>query len=268
MVKIGSKEITHIYQGSNLITDDNSNTKDIKLGNKPVNFVYQGNELLYPNPIKDGLVLYYDMKATRNDSQYKSTLKDISGNNSDALLENFNYTSESGYSEKGLKFDGVDDYISSVNSIKRNSKDISIEIAIDDLDKSQNWQYLVSLGNKSDYNYISVLIHYTQVDVHINNNTGIQHDYYTIENDAKHIIVTLTGDENIEQKVYIDGTLTPINVGEIKSNISVMDNELEFYKPSNNENKTSMKSLRLYDRILTDQEVQQNYQLEKERWGL
>lgn len=240
----------------------------VKLGDKNIPFVYQGNELLYPNPVKDGLALYYDMKGTSNNSQYKSTLKDISGNNSDAALENFNYTSESGYSEKGLKFDGVDDSISSVNSIKRNSKDISIEIAIDDLDKSTNWQYLVSLTHESNDNFMSVLIHYFQVDVHINNDAGIQHAYYSIKKDAKHIIVTLTGDENMEQKVYIDGTLTAINGGEIISNISVMDNELEFHKPSNNENKTSMKSLRLYDRILTDQEVQQNYQLEKERWGL
>lgn len=240
----------------------------VKLGNKNMPFIYQGSELLYPNPVKDGLVLYYDMKATSNNSQYKSTLKDISGNNSDALLENFNYTSESGYSEKGLKFDGVDDYISSVNSIKRNSKDISIEIAIDDLDKGTNWQYLVSLRSKNNNNSIGVLIHYDQLDVFINNDMGSQNAYYALEDDSKHITLTLTGDKNIEQKVYIDGTLKPLNGGEIASNISVMDNELEFHKANNNKNKASMKSLRLYDRILTEQEVQHNYQLEKERWGL
>ena len=35
----------------------------VKLGDKNIPFIYQGNELLYPNPVKDGLVLYYDMKA-------------------------------------------------------------------------------------------------------------------------------------------------------------------------------------------------------------
>ena len=240
----------------------------VKLGDKNIPFIYQGNELLYPNPIKDGLVLYYDMKGTSNNSQYKNTLKDISGNNSDAVLENFNYTSESGYSEKGLKFDGVDDYISSVNSIKRNSKDITIEISLDDLDKKQNWQYLVTLKNKNNSYYIGVLIHYEQVDVYINNNVSIQHSYYTIKNDEKHIVVTLTGDEEIEQKVYIDGKLMPLNGGEITSNISGMDNELVFHRTNNDKNKSSMKSLRLYDRILTEQEIQYNYKLEKERWGL
>ena len=240
----------------------------VKLGDKNIPFIYQGNELLYPNPVKDGLVLYYDMKGTSNNSQYKNTLKDISGNNSDAVLENFNYTSESGYSEKGLKFDGVDDYISSVNSIKRNSKDITIEISLDDLDKKQNWQYLVTLKNKNNSYYIGVLIHYEQVDVYINNNVSIQHSYYTIKNDEKHIVVTLTGDEEIEQKVYIDGKLMPLNGGEITSNISGMDNELVFHRTNNDKNKSSMKSLRLYDRILTEQEIQYNYNLEKERWGL
>ena len=240
----------------------------VKLGDKNIPFIYQGNELLYPNPVKDGLVLYYDMKATSNNSLYKSTLKDISGNDSDAILENFNYTSESGYSEKGLKFDGIDDYISSVNSIKRNSKDISIEIAIDDLDRKQNWQYLVTLKNKNNSYHIGVLIHYEQVDVYINNDVSIQHAYYTIKDDEKHIVVTLTGDEEIEQKVYIDGKLMPLNGGKITSNISAMDNELAFHRAHNDVNKTSMKSLKVYDRILTEQEVQHNYKLEKERWNL
>lgn len=240
----------------------------IKLGDKDIPFIYKGNDLLYPNPIKDKLILYYDMKATSNYSQYKSILKDISGNNNDATLKNFNYTSESGYSKKGLKFDGVDDNISSVNSIKRNSKDISIEITIDDLDKSQNWQYLVSLKDKNKNFYLNLLIHYGQVDVYINNNASIQHAYYDIKNDNKHIIVTLTGNEIIEQKVYIDGEIKELNRGDITPTISVMGNELVFYNSSTNKNKTSMKSFRIYDKILTDKEIQHNYKLEKERWGL
>lgn len=240
----------------------------VNLGDKDIPFIYQGDKLLYPNPIKDGLVLYYDMKGMSNSSQYKNILKDISGNNSDAILENFNYTNESGYSDKGLKFDGVDDHIKSINSIKRNSKDISIEISLDDLDRSTNWQYLVSLRSKSNNYFISILIHYFHVDVHINNNLGIQHAYYPIKDNEKYIVVTLTGDEEIDQKVYVDGTLKTISGGGITSNISVMDNELIFHRSGNDSNKISMKSLRIYDRILTNQEIQHNYQLEKERWGL
>ena len=239
----------------------------VKLGDKNIPFIYQGNEMLYPNPIKDGLILYYDMKATSNNSQYKDTLKDISGNNNDATLKNFNFTSESGYSDKGLKFDGVDDHIASVNSIKRNSKDISIELNIGDIDKSKNWQYLVYLRDIST-KQMSVLIHAGMLDVHIANSTTTQHAYYSISELNKHITVTLTGGADMTQNVYVDGNKVTLLTGQINSNISNFSNELNITKSYNDANKSSLKSIKLYDRILTDQEIQHNYKLEKERWGL
>ncbi|WP_239745182.1 LamG domain-containing protein [Mammaliicoccus sp. F-M27] len=239
----------------------------VKLGDKNIPFIYQGNKLLYPNPVKDGLMLYYDMKATSNNSQYKDTLKDISGNNNDATLKNFNFTSESGYSDKGLKFDGVDDHITSVNSIKRNSKDISIELNIGDIDKSKNWQYLVYLRD-ANLKQMSVLIHGGMLDVHIANDTTTQHTYYSISELNKHITVTLTGGTDMTQNVYVDGNKVNLLSGTINSNISNFLNELNIAKAYNDTNKSSLKSIKIYDRILTDQEVQHNYKLEKERWGL
>ena len=240
----------------------------VKLGDKNIPFIYQGNELLYPNPVKDGLVLYYDMKATSNNSLYKSTLKDISGNNSDATLKNFNFTSESGYSEKGLKFDGVDDHITSVNSIKRKSKDITIELNIGDIDKSRNWQYLVYLKDITLNKQVSVLIHAGMLDIHISNGTTTQHAYYSISELNKHITVTLTGDTDMTQNVYIEGKKVSLLSGTINSNISVFSNELNITRAYNDINKSSLKSIKLYDRILNDQEIQHNYKIEKERWGL
>lgn len=239
----------------------------VKLGDKNIPFIYQGNELLYPNPVKDGLVLYYDMKATSNNSLYKSTLKDISGNNSDATLKNFNFTSESGYSEKGLKFDGVDDYINTINAIKRTTKNITIELNIGDIDKSKNWQYLVCLRDSSS-KQMSVLIHVGMLDIHISNGNTTQHAYYSISELNKHITVTLTGDTDMTQNVYVDGNKVNLLSGQINSNISNFSNELNIIQAYNDKNKSSLKSIKLYDRILTDQEIQHNYKLEKERWNL
>ena len=240
----------------------------VKLGDKNIPFIYQGNELLYPNPVKDGLILYYDMKATSNNSQYKNTLKDISGNNNDATLKNFNFTSESGYSDKGLKFDGVDDNIVSVNSIKRNSKDISIELNIGDIDKSRNWQYLVHLKDITLNRLASVLIHAGMLDVHIANGTTTQHAYYSISELNKHITVTLTGGADMTQNVYVDGNKVNLLSGKINSDISNFSNELNITRAYNDANKSSLKSIKIYNRILTDQEIQHNYKSEKERWGL
>ena len=240
----------------------------VKLGDKNIPFIYQGDELLYPNPIKDGLVLYYDMKGTSNNSQYKNTLKDISGNNNDATLKNFNFTSESGYSNKGLKFDGVDDHITSINSIKRTTKNITIELNIGDIDKSKNWQYLVYLKDITLKRQVSVLIHAGMLDIHISNGTTTQHAYYSISELNKHITVTLTGGTDMTQNVYVDGNKVNLLSGPINANISNFSNELNIARAYNDANKSSLKSIKLYDRILTEQEIQHNYNLEKERWGL
>ena len=241
----------------------------VKLGDKNIPFIYQGDELLYPNAIKDGLVLYYDMKGMSNNSQYKDILKDLSGNNSDAILKNFNYTNESGYSDKGLKFDGVDDYISSLGSINRKSKDITIEICLDDIDKSTNWQYLVSLKDENN-NFISILIHYSKIDVNISNSIDGKHVYYGLDDDTKHITVVLPSKENSNTSVYTNGkeTFGSTDRESIASTISVMNNELVFNSYQRKTNKTAMKSLKIYDRTLTEEEIQHNYKIEKERWGL
>ena len=88
----------------------------VKLGEKNIPFIYQGNELLYPNPIKDGLVLYYDFKGMKNSDVTKGIVKDLSGKGNNGTLQNFVYTSESGYDD-GLKFDGVDDVVYLTNPL-------------------------------------------------------------------------------------------------------------------------------------------------------
>lgn len=84
----------------------------VKLGDKNIPFIYQGNELLYPNPVKDGLVLWYDFKGMKNSDVTKGVTKDLSGKTiENAQHLNFLYNSQSGYANKGIKFDGIDDRI-------------------------------------------------------------------------------------------------------------------------------------------------------------
>lgn len=81
----------------------------MKFGNKDIPFVYKGDKLIYPNPIRDGLLLWYDFKGMRNTDTNKEVAKDLSGNGNDGQLQNFNFTEESGYKDNKLVFDGVDD---------------------------------------------------------------------------------------------------------------------------------------------------------------
>ena len=52
----------------------------MKFGSKDIPFVYKGDKLVYPNPIKDGLLLWYDFKGMRNTDTNKEVAKDLSGN--------------------------------------------------------------------------------------------------------------------------------------------------------------------------------------------
>ena len=263
MAKIGSKTITHIYQGSNLITDDSSNTKDIKLGNKSVNFVYQGNNILHPNPIEDGLILWYDFKGMKNNDVSKGVAGDLSGNGNDGILNNFAFTSESGYSD-GLKFDGVDDYYISNSKIQRTSKELTISISVNVVEKSTNWQYFLNLVD-NDGKIISVLQHWGNPDLFLNDLTINGHNYFSSSLTKYNITITVNG-KNI--KVFINGTSGTVSNTTANVDISTFTNELKIVKPSNIKLNGTIYSIKMYDRVLTDQEIQHNYQLEKERWNL
>src|SRR5699024_10939576 len=68
--------------------------------------------LVYPNPVKDGLVLWYDFSGMTNTDHSRGTAYDLSRNGNHGTLQNFNYTAESGYGNNSLTFDGVDDSVS------------------------------------------------------------------------------------------------------------------------------------------------------------
>lgn len=261
MVKIGDKTITHIYQGGNLLLEDSQETKDIKIGDKKVDFVFQGNNVLYPNPIKDKLVLWYDFKSLNNTSFNKDTAKDLSGNN-DGFLRNFTYTSSSGYNN-GLHFDGIDDYISLNMPIGKNFS-ISTTIYVDNVANN----YILSSSNI----YFFIRKSSNHLDLAILNNLSRQElfrvDNFFVEFLNKKINIGYVIDsDNKKVYLYINNSLyKTFNMGEAaKSDMSITGvgiwNNNYFFKGS-------IYSLKVYNKSLTNNEIEHNYNLEKERWGL
>ena len=64
----------------------------------------------HPAPVMDGCVLYLDGRYGSNDPATQ-TWYDLSGMGNDGVLSNFAYAGTSGWTGKGLGFDGVDDYV-------------------------------------------------------------------------------------------------------------------------------------------------------------
>ena len=243
----------------------------VKLGDKNIPFIYQGSNLLYPNPVKDGLVLWYDFKGMKNSDVSKGVAKDLSDNGNNGTLQNLAYTDTSGYNNS-LYLDGVDDYIklNDKNEKIYKSKSLTIEMTLEFLETPDGWRWLISnsvdsIGSKG-----------FSIAYSINNPAGIA--FRTGNNSVDtgfkptigktfHIIARISEDK---------GMRTVINGDKINNNTALKDLEhsdlyisigrASYYASPHL--KTSIKNVRIYNRSLTDQEIQYNYQLEKERWGL
>ena len=99
-----------VYTGGEKVAEFES-YDELRVGeNKPA-FIYEGNEIVYPNPVKDGLVLWYDFSGRTNADGQRGIAEDLSGNGNHGTLQNFNFTAESGYVGNKLKFDGIDDEV-------------------------------------------------------------------------------------------------------------------------------------------------------------
>ena len=237
----------------------------VKLGDKNIPFIYQGNDLLYPNPIKDGLVLWYDFKGMKNSDVTKGVVKDLSGMNNNGTLQNFVYTNESGYNN-GLKFDGVDDVVNLINPLFNQGKE------------NQNWTFSISFKLVENNTSLEFLIRGINLGVGIRymdnknkilnyiNNTDKAYLYSNggvIQNSFS--VVTCSYDYNTRTaKIYINDTLD----SQKKLEDGIVPSGMGYNMSIGTRRNDYIYGMKLYNRALTDQEIQQNYQLEKERWGL
>lgn len=74
-----------------------NNWGELRLGANHPAFIWQGDKLIFPNPIKDGLLLWYDFKGMRNTDVSRGTAKDLSGNGNHGTLQNFAYNNTSDF---------------------------------------------------------------------------------------------------------------------------------------------------------------------------
>lgn len=238
----------------------------VKLGDKNIPFIYQGNNLLYPSPVKDGLVLYYDFKGMKNIDISKGIAKDLSGMNNNGTLQNFMYTNESGY-DNGLKFDNVDDFVSLSVDIPM-SFTLSITI---DFNINKDIQFLCGGVSRAfyirkNYNDLHASVS-TKSETQVTIPSGNRFFYQVSSSGKSKCQVTLSVDDTTKtMSIYGNGNLIATKVvGEqLKENKFT---KLGIWEVSNNLD-GKIFSTQLYNRALSDTEIQYNYKLEKERWEL
>ncbi|WP_204201177.1 LamG-like jellyroll fold domain-containing protein [Mammaliicoccus sciuri] len=238
----------------------------VKLGDKNIPFIYQGNQLLYPNTIKDGLVLYFDFKGMNNNQVTKSIAKDLSGKGNNGTLRNFAYTNQSGYDD-GLRFDNVDDEIGLDLELKQ-SFTISHTIDID-LSKEVQFFNAFSISGfylRRNYNALHCSVY---TDKNISSTSGGNQFFYNLtqNNKTKAVVTMVVNGTNKTVTLYGNGdklatTDTVTSVSDVKLT------KLGRWLSGSQNLSGKLLSTQVYNKALTDQEIQQNYKLEKERWGL
>lgn len=218
-----------------------------------------------------GLVLWYDFKGMKNSDVSKNVARDLSNSNN-GVLNNFAYTDSSGYNN-GLNLDGIDDYIEVKNNslLSNLTESITINLVFEYKENVGNFRWIVSNNSDSSASTGFGIVYKPDSVNSFSFRWGGQVIYYNLEFEKnKDYLLTFTSNkESGKTLLYVDGKL--IEENDFTGTPQKPYKNLFFGKSAyyNSEFFNSIiKSVQIYNRSLSNQEVQHNCQLEKERWGL
>ena len=224
-------------------------------------FSLAGAYLKTPNPSRSGLILYLDTKGKTNLDTHKDVLLNMNKPTTATNLANYIYSPESGYTNFGVHFDGLDDYISGF--IPTNLLEVSLEAVIN-LTPSDKRQTIIQIG--APYKW---LLRYHEDSLQIVEDAqvlaavSLSQELLT---EPVHIAVLLTKETciiKLNNAVILNTQLSIQNLGDVNDWLCIGS---EF--PNRAFMQGTLYSLRLYNKILTAQDITTNYLLEKERWDL
>lgn len=242
-----------------------------KLGNTDIPFVFRGDEMMYPNYIKDGLVLHYDFSGMTNADASRGIAKDLSGNGNHGALQNFNFTPESGYDKNKLLFDGVDDGVETSNGILGGLGSYTITFTFKVIELTSNLVsylmcgtnvgrvWIVSVGsNLSAQMYFGTGLGYTSHITTSIESKGVVNVSYIINRESG-IQYTLLNGINVRELDISGASQVETYSGAVK-----LGSQSSAYSQPNAE----YYDVKIYNRPLTPEEISHNYAIEKERFGI
>lgn len=218
------------------------------------------------NYVKEGLVLHLDGINNMGNGHSNTTTiwKDLSGNGNDGKLNNFDNTDNSGWFENGISFDGINDMIEVAESDTISPKEQTIEIILQkDGDSNTTdgrqiffvkWQGYTMEINKNN------TISYGRNGGYLTSNKTINlSEKYSIvakhENNISRLYINniFEKEQNVQPVAY--SGMTTITIGNYRGNGGQYLNGKIY-------------SIRMYNRALTDSEIEHNYEIDKERFNL
>ena len=226
--------------------------------------------------VSDGLKVLYDGEYnTPVSAHYNSTKTwyDLSGNGNDGILSNINYDSNSGWTNNSVKLDGVDDYVK-IGKIDAQNNCITVEIVSKIIsNQTGKAQYFITnletggIGLRKETTNVNGVIAYIGGGYKYikSNNEVLNNKMYSLSTkyDGENYCLR-QNDVTYSEKIVGDYKNPEKNTifmiggnpdGNSMSNTNPLFN-IEVY------------SVRIYDRALTNDEINQNYENDKVRFGI
>ena len=255
-----------VYTGGEKVGEFES-YDELRVGDGKPAFIYEGSELVYPNPVKDGLVLWYDFSGRTNADGQRGIAEDLSGNGNHGTLQNFNFTAESGYDKNKLLFDGVDDYGQVETTL---STSCSYEVTFKHFENVTWGAPISSLGNLNPSEGFAITPRATGIVVSAGDGIGrYSHIYFyngALPFDViTHLIVTYDG--NVFS-LYINGQYISDEAYNLKQSSLLLFGKWSPVVSGDYNFSGELYSTRNYNSALTPEEVAHNYAIEKERFGI
>jgi len=233
------------------------------LNNTPQGLQYQiDNGLTY---IRDGLILYLDAGDSNSYPGTGNTWTDLSGNDNDGTLINGpTYSSDNG---GFIVFDGVDDYIT-VSNVQPSTNDFTISVWVYKFNNTSN-DYIWDFGSNG-----GTLSSGTSVGGYgfryYNETLGTSSNMYTqgtIPDINKWYNVSITRNSGTST-MYVNGSLITSSSGDTHDISSTTLYIGRYGGGTDYEHHGYISNFSIYNRALTQQEVQQNFNAFKDRYGL
>ena len=221
-------------------------------------YTMRNGKIVDPNIPMDGLVCCLDTRGKYNTDVYRNTLLDLSGNGNHGTLENFSFTDGSGYENGGLKFDGVDDSVTPIPFDTTVTDGYTAYIDFTLTDNLPNIEIIPILWELYDVFILSIAKPTLTLRYYVNNldgATGYIDSLKKLQLGNRYKIIVVR--EGLIFKIFVDGvkiiedtfnSITRQKVGRIytfSDTGSVRLNPSELHKVA------------LYNRALTEQEIQQ-----------
>lgn len=220
--------------------------------------------------VQNGLIAHYDGEnniGSGHDSA--STIwKDLSGNGHDATLNNFDTSESSGWEEKALNFDGINDWV--LTPIQDLGEQHTYEIVLN-IPKliTKNEEYIFNFSPISPFYYDGIQLlkdgtmHIESYSTHDANPTSYK------EYVGKNQLFSISSIKNSDSTFYNNGKSKLKYTSGDKESSSLTSLTIGDIRPNQGVNFTGkIYSFRFYNRALTENEIKINYEIDKYRFGI